>query len=384
MRLVHVCLSGIYTDGFSYQENILSKYHARMGYSVSIIASQLAYNSEGHIVVCSESDYVNADGVHIYRLQTGFLSSISGKLRVFRGFLRLLSVLNPDIVFCHGCQSIDNYRVVHYKRKHENVKVFFDNHADFSNSASTWISRNILHKLLWGECARRALPYVEKFYGVVPARVDFLTDLYCLPRENVDLLVMGADDDKVALSYTTSKENTRRMRGVKGSELVLLAGGKIDNNKSQILLLINAVKSMPENVKLIVFGSVSEDLKNQFFELIESEKIVYIGWINAQQFYNEVYSADLVVFPGKHSVYWEQAVGAGAACLFKYMEGFTHIDMGGNCEYFFSESIEEYQRVIRSIYENKQKLEKMRLIAMKVGTKYFSYRNIAAKSILIS
>lgn len=40
-------------------------------------------------------------------------------------------------------------------------------------------------------------PYVKKFYGVLPARVDFLIDVYNLPKEKCELLVMGADDDLV-------------------------------------------------------------------------------------------------------------------------------------------------------------------------------------------
>ena len=38
-------------------------------------------------------------------------------------------------------------------------------------------------------------PYVNKFYGVLPARVDFLINEYKLPKNKVELLVMGADDD---------------------------------------------------------------------------------------------------------------------------------------------------------------------------------------------
>ena len=38
-KIVHVCLCGPFSDGFSYQENILTKYHARMGLEVHVITS---------------------------------------------------------------------------------------------------------------------------------------------------------------------------------------------------------------------------------------------------------------------------------------------------------------------------------------------------------
>ncbi|MEI3418815.1 MAG: hypothetical protein V8Q86_09895 [Blautia sp.] len=41
-------------------------------------------------------------------------------------------------------------------------------------------------------------PYTEKFFGVMPSRVDFLSDIYGIDKKKCGLLVMGADDDAVA------------------------------------------------------------------------------------------------------------------------------------------------------------------------------------------
>ena len=35
-KILHICLSGIVTDNFLYQDNLLSKYHKRLGYKVSL------------------------------------------------------------------------------------------------------------------------------------------------------------------------------------------------------------------------------------------------------------------------------------------------------------------------------------------------------------
>ena len=47
-----------------------------------------------------------------------------------------------------GCKakilSLDE--VLQYKKNHMEVRVYVDNHADFSNSATNWLSKNILHK----------------------------------------------------------------------------------------------------------------------------------------------------------------------------------------------------------------------------------------------
>ena len=33
MKIVHICLCGAMTDGFNYQENVITKYHKKMGYT---------------------------------------------------------------------------------------------------------------------------------------------------------------------------------------------------------------------------------------------------------------------------------------------------------------------------------------------------------------
>ena len=39
MKILHICLTGIFTEGFSYQENMLVKYHRLAGYEVEVAAS---------------------------------------------------------------------------------------------------------------------------------------------------------------------------------------------------------------------------------------------------------------------------------------------------------------------------------------------------------
>ena len=48
MKIVHVCLAGIgVTDGWTYQENLLTKYHKKLGHDVTIITSQWVRNELG-------------------------------------------------------------------------------------------------------------------------------------------------------------------------------------------------------------------------------------------------------------------------------------------------------------------------------------------------
>lgn len=226
-------------------------------------------------------------------------------------------------------------------------------------------------------------PYTIKFYGVLPARVDFLKDIYKLPEGKVELLVMGADDERVKEAKNTDvKKEIREKYNIKSDDFLIITGGKIDNAKRQILLLMQAIRQIEkENVKLIVFGSVDKELKDEVNSLTDSDKIQYIGWVQSEDSYKYFASADLVVFPGRHSVFWEQVAGLGIPMIVKYWEGTTHVDLGGNVKFLYKDSIDEIKEEISTILNKCEIYENMKNVAENKGMEKFSYVNIAKRSI---
>lgn len=384
MKIVHICLGCFYIDNYSYQENMLPKYHKKLGYDVSIIASRLSFNASGLACLVEANEYINEFGIHVTRLDyLKGIEKVSKFLRLYDNLYNTLEKENPDILFIHGCQFLDIIYIKHYLKKHSHVKVFVDNHADFSNSATNWLSKNILHKFIWKKCAHIIEPYTEKFYGVLPARVDFLKNVYKIPEKKIEFLPMGADDEKFEqIENLEFKAQFRQKYNVKEDEFLVVTGGKIDNSKKQILLLMEAIKKLKNtNIKLIVFGSVVEELREQINLMSDGEKIQYIGWISSDESYNYFGMADLVVFPGRHSVFWEQVAGIGVPMLVKYWEGTTHIDIGGNCEFLYEDSVEEIKNKIEEIVLDEGKYTKMKNVAKKNGKLKFSYSKISEKSI---
>lgn len=383
MKILHLCLGNFYIDNYSYQENMLSKFHKEMGLDVEIIASLVSFDENGkQCLLEGARQYTNEYGIPVTRLEYKNLI-FSKRLRIYKGTYKAIELAKPDIIFIHGCQFLDIYQVVKYIKNNPHVKVYVDNHADFSNSARNFFSKNILHKIIWRHCAQIIEPYTTKFYGVLPARVDFLKDIYKVPEEKVDLLVMGADDGKVEEAKNIDLiQQIREKHGIKPGDFLIVTGGKIDNAKRQTLLLMKAVKRIKkENVKLIVFGSIIEELKEQVMELVDNDKIQYIGWINAEDSYKYFASSNLVVFPGRHSVFWEQVAGLGIPMVVKYWSGTTHVDLGGNCLFLYKDTIDEIYKVLINIIEDKNLYKKMRDIAEKEGMKHFSYRMISSSAI---
>lgn len=382
MQIVHVCLCGAVTDGFSYQDNLLPKYHKKNGHDVSIITSKWVWGKNGKLTRDNREDYINQDDVRIIRLEMYGKDDFNKKFKKYKNLYETIDSLKPDILFIHGVSFRDTVVVKKYLKKNHNVIAYADNHADWSNSATNWVSKNILHRIIWRYYARKLIPYVKKFYGVLPIRVDFLIQMYNIPKEKCELLVMGADDELVVSAKADNvREKIRKKYEIKDDDFFIITGGKIDAWKTQTLLLMQAINNIKdEKIKLIIFGSIDENLKDQVYSLLDEKRIQYIGWIESKDSYPLIASADLAVFPGRHSVLWEQTAALGIPMLVKDWVGTHHVDLGGNVDFLTEDSIEGIERKIKSIVYGNDKYKLMKKVAEE-GKNTFSYKQIAKRSI---
>lgn len=384
-KIVNICLYGPVTDGWSYQDNLLPKYQKENGNEVVVITSLWVWNESGKMVKTDKRDYYNEYGIHTIRLDIKGDKPLTDKFKRFDGLYATIEKEKPDILFVHCFQFLDIDEIIRYAKAHPSVIIYVDNHCDFSNSATNWVSKNVLHKIIWMQKAKKLNPYVKKFYGVIPARVDFLVDMYGLPKEKVELLEMGADDEKAEAALDPQKIKALRERyGINDDDFLIVTGGKIDLAKQQTLLLMEAVKNLDKkySAKLIVFGSVVDELKEKVEKLSDGESVQYIGWVKSDDSYQYFASADLVVFPGRHSVFWEQVVGIGKPLIVKYWDGTTHVQVNGNAEFLKEDSTEEIVTFLTQLLENnKDRYNQMLLHAQGDARKRFSYREIALRSV---
>ena len=102
MKILHVCTSGEYTEGFSYQDNLLTKYMVKQGWDVYLIASPLAFDEKGKTIrLPVPQSYVNADGVKVTRLPYKKPDKVGHKLRSMDGFYEKLEEIAPDVIYIH-------------------------------------------------------------------------------------------------------------------------------------------------------------------------------------------------------------------------------------------------------------------------------------------
>ena len=377
-KVLNICVNGIYTDGYTYHENLLPKYHKKNGNQVFILASEYEYDINKQISKSNNTEYVDSNGITVKRLKIKGDRPITYKFKRFEDFYNAIEKIKPDIIFCHLFQFIDVGEVVKYKKKNPNVKVYFDSHADTINSAHGFLSRNILHKIIWRYYAKKAYNVAEKFYGVSPARVQFLREIYGLPIEKTSLLVMGADDEMVKFANSEEiKKSTREQYGILPDDFLIITGGKIDGTKWQVINLMKAAHKLP--VKLIVFGSVSEELQTEVNKQT-SDSVIFAGWKTEIEAYRLFAVANLAVFPATHSVYWEQVTGQGIPMIVRHWRGFEHLDLNGNLLYLEEGTEKEIENAIKRVLD-KDTYNYMAKIAQEKGIEKFSYKALALESI---
>ncbi|MBU3197724.1 glycosyltransferase family 4 protein [Clostridium estertheticum] len=376
MKIVHISFT--YKDNLGYQENILPKYHFQMGNDVTVISSR---EKSANIYNDYNGDEYYIDGVKIKRISIR-ASYFNNRIILYKDLYKQLVIEQPDLIFFHNIQSISLLKVFKYCNEYNSCKLVCDNHADYYNSANGFISKYILHKIFWKSIISHCLPSIHKIYGVSPWRVKFCNELYGIPLEKLDYLPLGADDDKIDFSRKSKIRNIiREELSIPDDAVVFITGGKIDEAKGINNLIKALIKVRKQETYLVIFGSPTPDFKKQFYSCIENHQwVIYIGWIPAEKVYSYFLSSDVAIFPGTHSVLWEQSVGSGLPIILKYwpmMDNFGD----GNCIYIHSDEKIELEDAISSIILDPLLLNSMKEVAMEFGPKMFSYKRIAKKVI---
>lgn len=383
MRILHCCLSNFYIDNYGYQENILPKMHKLQGHEVAILASTETFVENSKLGYIEPSSYITEYGVPITRIPYSSLvpHAVAKKIRKYKGVKDMLYSFKPDILFIHGGQFVSMIEIVSYAKKHPNVRIYIDNHADYINSGTNWVSMKVLHGIIYKWAMKLVEPYTQKFYGVLPVRVDFLKEVYNTPADKTELLVLGIDDSNIDFENRENiRDSVRDRLDIDKESFVIITGGKIDRRKN-IHLLMQAINEIDNhNIKLIVFGKPNDEMKAEIEELSKNNKTTNLGWITPEEANDYFFASDLACFPGTHSVLWEQAVGLGLPAIFKRWDGIEHIDIDGNCILLDEVTTDTLKESILKIYNDKDLYQSMQNAA-KEGIKIFSYYDIAKRAI---
>lgn len=382
MKIVHIAPYAPYNEGWGYQDNLLPKYQAKLGHEVTLIITNKE-NRDGGLAEVPCCDYMSPDAFRVIRLRPflngrGKIGALLSRMDVYD----LLKQLEPNLIFYHGINGITIFQISKYKRKIDPmVRVVQDNHLDYNIGfdPSDGLTQK-LNCLFFRIVYKLNDRYIDKFYGVTPWRKQYGIEICGVPENKSDVLIMGADDEKIDFKHRHEiRKNIRNRYCISENEFLVVSGGKLSENKN-IINLMRAV-SGKNDIKLLLFGSVENDVKVEFDTLLrENSNIIYIGWIAADKVYDYFFAADLAVFPGQHSVLWEQACASKVPCVFKEWIGMNHVNNGGNAILLDAEQMKNLSVVIEKL-KFTDEYYNMKTIAESETTDIYLYSEIAEKSV---
>ncbi len=388
MRIAHICLAAFYIDGFGYQENILPKLHRKMGHDVIIVASTETYLDRTTLGYVEPSSYVNEHGVPVHRLPyaSWVPRPLRSKVRAYEGLEARLESFRPDLIFVHDVQFWDLRAIRRYVLKWP-VPVYADCHTDFMNSARGFFSRVLLHGVFYRLIISSASPIIQRFFPTLPARADFLHDVYGIDRSKMELLPFGVDDSLTeCLDRRVVRHAGRAQWRIPQDAIVMVTGGKLDTRKNIHVLIecFSRAKRAGElsNVHLLVFGQATADVEAELLKIDIHDHVHMLGWVPASDIYKAFWAADLAIFPGTHSVLWEEAIGHGLGAVFHWWPGMEHLDLGGNARIIPDGSPKTLDVLLRELAANDAaEIRNLSAAAIKRGPDAFSFSAIALQAI---
>ena len=385
MRILHIALAVKYIEGWSYQENTLPEKQAELGHEVHVITAQDYELPSVGMYRREPNDYISPHGLHVYILkQTAKNQFFFWFINRVYGLYDHIDKIHPDVIFVHGVNTSDTRTIIKYIKKHPQTKLYADHHYNDYNKTFKWydLSHN-LKTFLTRHYAQKLAKYGEKIWGTLPLRVNYLRDVCKIPEKKLGLLIMGADEKLIqSIDVDLARKTIREKYNIPEDAFLIVTGGKLDKRKNQHLLAeaVNAIKK--ENVWLLIFGTPTPDMAPIYEKIKTYQRVVQAGWLDSKDIYNYLLASDVVVYPGTHSVIWEQAVACGLPLVVQRWNGLTHVDINGNVRFLDNISIDVLKDVIEelSVPNNYFKIKKK----AEAAAPFFYLSEIANKAVGIT
>lgn len=373
MRIVHICLSAPYVDGWGYQENLLPEYLKKNGVENHIITSNdnlpiyLSENMKDEIV--KKGDSYNIGDIKIHKIKG---RKITTMLLIPYGLRKKIEEIRPDVIFHHNVSVTTLPIVSKYAKKH-NCKLFVDNHADEINMSKNKLWIWLYYKFLSRISCRIRKDAFTKFYGVTNSRCDFISKYFGVPNNKIELLPIGADTDLAGT--IDDKDTLRRKYGFSHDDNVVVTGGKMGIDKGTIDL-INAIDELngEKDVKLLLFGKFEDEAT---LTIAMNKNFVTIhNWCDRIKTLELLKLADVACWPLHHTTLIEDAIAVETPLIIRKTRTTSHL-VDGNGLWLDNGNKGELKDTLFNFFvKGQDDLSSIQMCCRKMK-EYLSYDNIS-------
>lgn len=376
MKVLHIGLISHFTDKMLYQDNILPDLNAKAGHEVTFITDVYEYKN-GALVKTGECDMVLDNGVRLIRLSYDRIINdfITNKIQKCKALNTLLNDIKPDTILYHGVCGYELMDVASYVKRH-NIPFYIDSHENFKNTAMTTVSR-FAYKYIHGYFVKKAIPYAKKILYIGYPEKEYLQELYHISEDRLEYFPLGG----LILNEEEQNECRKRVIGDMSfpQDAVICAhSGKMDKGKRTAEILEAFYKVKDKRLRLLVFGSIPDDMKESLIPLIDrDERVFFLGWKNGEEQKTILGATDLYIQPGTYSATAQVALCDGCALVVN--DGYK--DAMGDAV-FYEDNARGIERVLREITNNSKALTEAKMRCFDLAIKQFDYKKMAERYLL--
>jgi glycosyltransferase involved in cell wall biosynthesis len=377
MIVLHVCLASHYTEGMTYQDNLLPLQSALDGHKVVVVSDCFEYKS-GELVPTEEEDRILDSGIRLVRMKyvrilNRFLSS---KVRKVSGLYMFIESVRPDVILFHGVAGWEMLTVAKYKKNTSGVRLYIDSHEDFHNSGKNWVSRFFQYRIFNRLIVWRVKPFIDKFLYLSYESSHFLQAMYGLREPELEFYPLGGQ----VITYEEKKKFSKEIRErhlLSEEDIIIVHSGKLEPGK-RTEHIIHAFSSVAaDRLKLLIVGSIPSDQLATLHPLIDADpRIVFAGWKPAEELIKYLSSANLYFQPGTQSATMQNAICCGApVALYPYPSHEPYVKGNG----FWVKETADFITVFERIAANPALLNDMSECSFELARSLLDYKILAAR-----
>lgn len=375
MKIAHIVLSGPFTVGMTYQENLLPIQNARDGHEVTIIASRLSWK-EDKITILPEGEEIIDPGIRLVRIKYDFVINyfLTEKIRKASKLLPIIKKFCPDIIFLHDPQSFEILNLAKYRLRNPSTRFIVDVHSNYLNCARNMFSYLILHKLFYKTILSISKSSVDRMYCVDKSSETFLREVYGYTEKNIEIFPLGGLSIRIA---EKERDRIREAWHIQPDDIIFIHSGKINKGKRTKELLEFFEMNKAANFRLMIVGSIEDEYQSELKHLLESDnRVLFLGWKTGEELLRLLAVTDVYVQLGSASATLQNAICAGNAIIVSNKEIYGDIIEGNG---WIIEDVGDFPRILSSIEKNPKIIIEMKNNSKKICEERLNYETLSSR-----